>query len=165
MTLLRSLLRILFQGGSPERILYSRHLFLATLGAAIVASALAQWLAHHDHLVFVILRVFAELTMFMLWMVFLTAKVARLRLANMGLVLLMISVLVDVVTILAATALEAKVVSVVVGLVVFYGVANVVAWAMRKPIQIGAIHFALYLAAVSGLEFAFRHFFSIVAGS
>ena len=165
MTLLRSLLRILFKGGSPERILYSRSLFLAALGAAIVASVLAQWLAHNDHLVFVILRVFAELTMFMLWMVFLTARVARLRLANMGLVLLMISVLADVVTILAATALEAKVVSVVIGLVVFYGIANVVAWAMRKPIQIGAVHFAVYLATVSGLDFAFRHFFDIVAGS
>ena len=77
----------------------------------------------------------------------------------------MISVLADVVTILAATAVDAEVVSLVVGLVVFYGIANVVAWAMRKPIQIGAIHFAVYLATVSGLDFAFRHFFLIVAGS
>lgn len=163
---LQSLMRIMFLRGSPERILYSRKLFIGALVSALFASGLLQFFGYGDHLVFMILRVFAEITMFMLWMVFMTAKVARLRLANMMLILMMISVLVDSFTTFALlpTPLELRnTVGVVIGLIAAYGVSNVVAWALRKPIHIGALYFALYYAAVTGLDLAFRGLYEVMA--
>lgn len=163
--MMQSLLRIMFLRGSPERILYSRKLFIVALLSALVASALLQWFGYGDHLVFVILRVFAEITMFMLWMVFMTSKVARLRLANMMLVLMMISVLVDVITLLVLIPAPEEVsvqIGILFGVAAAYGVSNVVAWALRKPIHIGALYFALYYAAATGLDLAFRGLYGIM---
>ena len=164
---LQSLMRIMFLRGSPERILYSRKLFIGALASALLASGVLQFFGYGDHLVFVILRVFAEITMFMLWMVFMTAKVARLRLANMMLVLMMISLIVDIVTtlVLLPTPMEVRTsIGIVIGLVAAYGVSNVVAWALRKPVHIGALYFGLYYAAVTGLDLAFRGLYGVMAG-
>ena len=163
---LQSLMRIMFLRGSPERILYSRKLFIGALATALFASGLLQFFGYADHLIFVILRVFAEITMFMLWMVFMTAKVARLRLANMMLVLMMISVIVDVVTTLILLPMPMEVrasVGIALGLVAAYGVSNAVAWALRKPLHIGALYFGLYYVAVTGLDLAFRGLYEVMA--
>ncbi|NKC01624.1 MAG: hypothetical protein GKR90_24415 [Pseudomonadales bacterium] len=168
MTLLHSLLRILFQRGSPERILYARKLFIASLFGAIAASALLQHFVYLDHLVFVILRIFAELTMFMLWIVFLTAKVARLRLANMMLVLLLISILVDLTTLVLGlvTPVEWRIwLGIGVGAIASYGVGNVVGWALRNPIQIGMLHFYGYIAVVTALDLSFRGLYNTMVGA
>lgn len=165
--MLAGLVRIMFRRGSPERILYSRRLFILALIGALVASSFLQFFAYGDHIVFVILRVFAEITMFMLWMVFMTSKVARLRLANMMLVLLLISIVVDLVTLIVLFPLPVEVrpqVGIVLGLIATYGVSNVVAWALRMPIHIGAVYFGIYYAAVTGLDMAFRGLYNTMAG-
>lgn len=159
MILFQNLLRILFQRGSPERILYLRKLFITSLFGALAASALVQHFVYLDHLVFVILRIFAELTMFMLWVVYLTAKVARLRLANMMLVLLLISITVDLSTLLVGlfTPLEGRIwVGIALGAMATYGIGNVVGWALRSSIQIGMLHFISYIAVVTALDLSFR---------
>ena len=157
----------MFLRGSPERILYVRKFFIVALLSALVTSGLLQFFGYGDHVVFVILRVFAEITMFMLWMVFMTAKVARLRLANMMLVLMMISVVMDLATLLVVLPFPLELranVGMIMGIVAAYGVSNVVAWALRKPILFGALHFGLYLAAVTGLDLAFRGLYETMAG-
>ena len=93
--LISGMLRVIFLRGSPERVYYTRRRFIVALLLAVAVSALVQWFYHGDHLVFVILRVFAELTMFMLTMVFLTRRVARFRLAYLMLVLVLISLFAD----------------------------------------------------------------------
>ena len=74
-TLLQNVLRIVFLRGSPERIYYTRRLFIVAVILAVLVSALVQWFYHGDHVVFVILRVFAELTMFMLMAVLLVQPI------------------------------------------------------------------------------------------
>jgi asparagine N-glycosylation enzyme membrane subunit Stt3 len=165
--LLENLVRILFFRGSPERILYARKRFILALCAAMAASAMVQFLVYGDHTVFVILRVFAELTLFMLWVVLLTAKVARLRLASMMMVLCFISVIADLATLLAGTLSPVawrNGVGIAVGLLASYGVANVVAWALRKPLQIGVLHFAGYVLAVTLLDQSFRGLYNTMVG-
>ena len=175
MTPFYSLLRILFLRGSPERVLYVRRNFIIGLLGALVASGAAQYLYHGDHLVFMILRVFAEVTMFMLWMVVLTGKVARLRLANAMLILVWTSILMDTVLILIAPLMGWLNVEDVTrdflafgwGAVLCYGVINVIAWALRLRgfANMATVHLAGYLIAVFALDASFRGLYNVMASS
>lgn len=161
-----NLLRIIFLRGSPERILYSRRLFLVVLVAAVAASALVQIYYFRDHTTFVILRVFAELTVFMVWMVLLTAKVARLRLASLMLVLLLISLFGDSVLLLLSPlplADVARPLGLIWGIALLYGAGNATSWALRKPLSHGCLQSGLYGLFVVGLDLAFRGLYEIVA--
>lgn len=166
---LKSLARIVFLRGSPERILYDRRLFWLGLTLALVFSALAEATFHQQHLVFVILRVFAETTLFMLWMVLLTAKVARMRLASLMLVLVWINGLGDVLLVLLSPlGLDPAVrmtVSAVLGGILIYGAANAVAWALRGRLSRGVLHAGLYAGAVWALVLSFQALYNIIAGS
>ena len=132
--------RIAFFRGSPERIYYTRRLFIVSLLLAVCASALVQWVLFADHLVFVILRVFAEITMFMVMMVLLTAKIARFRLARMMLVLVLLNLFVDGVLVLMGMVVsyrntDPQVVDVLVyGLsaVAIYGAGSAMAWGLQR---------------------------------
>lgn len=133
----------------------------------MAVSALVQSLVYDEHAVFVILRVFAELTMFMLWVVLLTAKVARLRLASMMMILCLISVAVDLTTLILGVVSPVEwrnALGFAIGALSSYGVANVVGWALRKPLQIGALHFAGYFVAVTALDLSFRGLYNIMVG-
>ena len=168
---LKGLLRVVFQRGSPERIFYTRRRFIVCLILAVVLSGLAQAFFFQDHLVFVILRVFAELTMFMLAIVLLTAKIARFRLAYMMLVLVMISALMDAtllvlaapLTMLAGSETIRPWLGWLVGAAAAYGAANVFAWGMRREIMIGVGIVAMYLIASVGLDLAFRGLYDVMA--
>ncbi|MEM7002225.1 MAG: hypothetical protein AAF529_15655 [Pseudomonadota bacterium] len=168
---LAALLRIMFARGSPERILYDRKLLIVGLILALLVSAAAQWFFFGDHLVFMILRVFAELTMFMLWMTLLTAKVARLRLAGAMLCLIWICLLGDVLLLLLAPimpllagSISPQTLGLLVAVVLAYGSASVTAWALRKPLTVGALHVLLYGVAVIALDITFRRLFEMAAG-
>ena len=163
--------RIVFLRGSPERIYYTRRLFIVSLLLAVSASAAVQLLLFDDGLVFTLLRVFAELTMFMLMMVILTAKIARFRLARMMLVLVLISLLADMLLAGVGTGVSyrsaaAQVVDAIaygVSAVALYGAANVLAWGLQRPLLWGAGGMLLYVAAASGLDAAFRGLYQIMA--
>ena len=160
-----SVVRMMLLRGSPERILYSRKLFIASLLSALLLSGLAQWLFHGDRPEFVILRVFAETTMFMVWIVLLTAKVARLRLASMMLSLVLMSALIDALLALLGLVLPVGVrvfVSAAAGAVLLYGGASVLAWALRKELLYGGMHVAGYAIAVYALDASFRHLFGMM---
>ena len=169
--LLVSVLRIIFLRGSPERINYDRRLFIVVLLGAVAASAAAQTLYFGDHVAFTILRVFAEVTMFMVMMVLLTAKIPRFRLARMMLALVLISLLCDSLLILLSpiTGLgllessQATYIAWLVALPAIYGAASVLAWRLRKVFAHGLGVFILYVAAVVGLDMAFRHLYQIMA--
>lgn len=170
LTFASSLLRITLLRGSPERILYDRVLMIGGLLGALVVSALTQWFFFGDHAVFVILRVFAELTMFMLWVVLLTAKVARLRLASAMLCMVWMSLVGDSLLLLltplvhAQYAISPQQVGWLVAALVAYGAANVAGWALRKPLlPVGLLHVALYGAAVTGLDLVFRELYNMMA--
>jgi len=167
--LVASVLRVVFLRGSPERIYYTRRLFIGALLCAVTLSASAQWLYFGDHVVFVILRVFAEIMPFMLMMVLLTAKIARFRLARMMLVLVLISALADALLLLispltwfADPAVQAGI-GYMVGAAAIYGCASVVAWGLNRPLSHGAGVIGLYVAAAVGLDLAFRHLYQIMA--
>ena len=170
--LVRSVFRIVFLRGSPERIYYTRRLFIVCLALAVLASASVQVFYFGDHLVFVILRVFAELTMFMLMMTLLTARIPRFRLARMMLVLVLISLMTDVLLVLISPAVAAALLTppasqylaYVLGGIAMYGAASVVAWGLSKPLVRGAAVIGMYVAAVVGLDMAFRHLYQIMAG-
>ena len=155
--LLSSVLRIVFLRGSPERIAYTRRLFIA-----------AQALFWADHLVFVILRVFAEFTMFMLMMVMLTARIARYRLARMMLVLVLISLLADTLLIIfsgLSTHESASYLAYAIAAVAAYGASSCLSWGLKRPLWYGAACLGLYLAATVGLDLIFRELYGImVAG-
>jgi hypothetical protein len=169
--LVSSVARIVFLRGSPERIYYSRRLFIVSLLLAVLASAAVQLLLFDDHPVFMLLRVFAELTMFMLMMVVLTAKIARFRLARMMLVLVLVSLLADILlsavgTVVSYRSAAPQVVDVIaygVGAVAMYGAASVVAWGLQRSLPIGAAVMLLYLVTVLGLDMAFRGLYQIMA--
>lgn len=171
--LVHSVFRIVFLRGSPERIYYTRRLFRGALALAVLASVLVQIYYFGDHLVFVILRVFAELVMFMLMITLLTAKIARFRLARMMLVLVLISLLTDTLLLLMSplgaagiwSAQAAQYAAYLLGAIALYGAASVVAWGLSKPLFQGAGVMALYVAAVVGLDMAFRHLYQIMAGA
>ena len=164
-----ALVRIMFLRGSPERILYQRRDFIVSLFVAIAASAVVQFVYFIDTPLLAGLRVFAELTMFMLWMTLLTAKVGRLRLAQAMLILIYISIFMDSVLITCGVWQrflpfpDVNVVAVLLGLVMCYGGANVVAWALRKPLSAGALQMAGYALAVVALDGTFRYLFGIMA--
>ena len=166
-TLFQNVLRIVFLRGSPERIYYTRRLFIVSLILAVAASALAQWLFHGDHLVFMILRVFAELTMFMLMAVLLTRKIARFRLARMMAVMVLISLLADAVLI-AASALplagSRDLLAYTLAAVAFYGAANSLKWGLNGAMRKALAYLGGYVAAVTGLDMAFRHLYGVIAG-
>lgn len=159
------LLRVIFLRGSPERVFYTRPRFIWGLLLASVASGLVGLYFYHDHLVFVILRVFAKLTMFMLTIVFLTRKIARFRLAYMMLVLVLISLLIDVVLLVLASFWPdawRTTTGIALGACAFYGAANTFAWGLRKPISHGAFVALLYVAAALALEHAFRGLYNVM---
>ncbi|NOX50164.1 MAG: hypothetical protein GXP16_06445 [Gammaproteobacteria bacterium] len=164
-----NLLRVMFMRGSPERFLYSRWRSIPALLGAIVLSALVQHFYFGDQVVFVILRVFSEVTMFMLWMVLLTAQVGRLRLANMMLVLVLISLFYDaVLLLLSLTPIYAKVLfahagvmAFIWGAIILYGAGNTVSWAIRSKLWYGCMHVFLYISAAFALEFSFRWLYEI----
>lgn len=154
--------------GSPERILYSRRLMIVCLLLALVLSGLARHLYFSDHMPFAILWVFAKTTMFMLWMVLLAAKVARLRLATMMLSLVLISLVVDMgYVVLSPLPLGElrRVVAWIWGASALYGIGSVVAWARRQSLLQGLTQGAGYLVVFMGLDLAFRHLYSIIAAS
>ena len=169
--LLASVGRIVFLRGSPERLYYTRRLFIVSLLLAVAASAAVQLVLFDDHLVFVLLRVFAELTMFMLMMVVLTAKIARFRLARMMLVLVLISLFTDLLLTLIGTVLSyrtstAELVDTIaygVSAVALYGGSSVVAWGLQRPLWAGAGVLLLYVIAARGLDMAFRGLYEIMA--
>ena len=169
--LLSSVFRIVFLRGSPERIYYTRRLAIVALLSAVLASGCAQWLFFGDHVVFIILRVFAEITLFMLMMVFLTAKITRFRLARMMLVLVMISLLTDVVLVLLSPLflLEwlnidyAQYLGYGFGVVAAYGAASVLSWGLRKSWVSGAMLIGAYIGGVVALNAGFRHLYQIIA--
>ena len=163
--------RIVFLRGSPERIYYTRRLFIVSLLLAVAASAAVQTVLFDDHVVFVILRVFAELTMFMLMMVVLTAKIARFRLARMMLVLVLISLMADTLLTLIGAVVsyrtaEPQLVDTIAyafAAVALYGAANVTAWGLQRPLHVGAGVMLLYAIASTGLDMAFRGLYEIMA--
>ncbi len=162
--LLLSVLRIMFLRGSPERIYYTRRLFLVSLLLAIAVSAAAQLLFHGDHIVFVILRVFAEVTVFMMMMVLFTAKVGRFRLARMMLVLVLISLLADSVLV-ALSPLPlgemTQAVAYATGAVAFYGAASAMSWGLSRPLWQAAAYLLGYVVAVYLLDTAFRSLYDM----
>ena len=168
---LKGLLRVVFLRGSPERIFYTRRRFIVCLLLAVLLSGLAQAFFYQDHLVFVVLRVFAELTMFMLAIVLLTAKIARFRLAYMMLVLVMISALMDttllaiapILTVFADAEAARLWVGWAIGAMAAYGAANCFAWGLRRDLLGGAVVVLLYLAASLALDLAFRGLYDIMA--
>jgi hypothetical protein len=170
MTSLRSLvtgvLRVIFLRGSPERIFYTRRRFIVALFAALLASGLVQWFFYHDHVVFVVLRVFAEVTMFMLTMVLLTRKVARFRLAYLMLTLVLIGLFADLVLLALGLVLPIDyriAAGLAAGAVAWYGASSATAWGLRKPWHYGALVMLLYVAATVGLDMAFRSMYEIMA--
>ena len=161
-----SLVRIMLLRGSPERILYSRTEFIVGLALAVVVSGLVQMVFHGDHVIFAILRVFAELTVFMLWMVLLTARVARLRLASLMLVLVWMSVLVDVCLLPLAWLSQPDLrlaLALLVGGALAYGASSAVAWALHRKFARGGVHVIGYIGGVLAIDLAFRHLYGIVA--
>ena len=169
--LLLSVLRIVFLRGSPERIYYTRRLFIVALLLAVLASAAAQFLYHGDHVVFVILRVFAELTLFMMMMVLLTAKIGRFRLARMMLALVLISLLADtVLVLLSALPLPEMeqlhdVLAYAVAAAALYGGASAMSWGLSRPLWTAVAYMAGYVVAVLALNGAFRHLYGMYAGA
>lgn len=164
--LLVNLLRIVFLRGSPERIRYDRWLFIVSLVLALCASGLVQHLFFGDHLIFALLRVFAEVTMFMLMIVLLTAKVGRLRLANLMLVLVLINLLMDIVLLLCAPLPDSQITALLpytLGLAAFYGGSSCVKWALRSSHLKGAGYLGVYLVAAIGLDLVFRNLYNIMA--
>ncbi len=162
--LLLSVLRIVFLRGSPERIYYTRRLFIVSLLLAVAASAAAQVLYHGDHVVFVILRVFAEVTIFMMMMVLFTAKVGRFRLARMMLVLVLISLLADsVLVVLSPLPLGemGPAVAYAVGAVAFYGASSAMTWGLSRPLWQAAAYLLGYVVAVYFLDNAFRYLYDM----
>ena len=158
--------RIVFLRGSPERVYYTRRLFIVALVLAIAASAATQALLFGDHLTFVVLRVFSELTMFMLMMVLLTAKVARFRLVRMGLALVLISLFADLLLIALSPMLQtngAGLLAFGVAGLALYGAANALAWSLRKGILNGLTYVGLYAVGVQGLDYAFRSLYQMMA--
>jgi len=174
-----NLWRVVFRRGSPERILYTRRRFIIGLFAAIAACGLVHAFYYQDHLVFVILRIFAELTTFMMAMVILTAKIPRFRLAYLMLVLVLISVSMDTILIVLAALLagvmqvapelEGATLRTYMGLAValpmLYGASSCVAWGLRKPWSQGAIVMAAYVAVATGIDLAFRGLYGIMAAT
>ncbi len=168
--MLAGLWRVILLRGSPERVHYSRRRFVVALLLAVAASAGAQVLFHEDHVVFVILRVFAELTMFMLAMVLLTARVARFRLAYVMLLLVMISLAADAVLMLLSGLFVITPVYTArylllaaVSLTAWYGAGSVMAWGLRAPLSRGLLVMAAYLAAATVIDLSFRWLYDLVA--
>ena len=170
--LFRDVIRIVFLRSSPERIYYSQRLARVSVLLAVVASAGAQALYFQDPVVFVILRVFAEVTMFMLMMVVLTAKITRLRLARVLLVLVLISLIVDSLLSLLGAGFNIaglgqdvrQGLAYAVALVALYGAASVLGWGLNKPLLQGTGVIVLYVLAVLGLDMSFTHLYQLVAG-
>lgn len=164
--LLTNVARIVFLRGSPERISYTRRLFIVSLFVAMAASAGAQVFFFADHLVFVILRLFAEVTMFMIMIVLLTAKIPRFRLARMMLTLVLISLLSDSLLIFLSVfplGEGAQYVAYAVAGVAIYGGSNCLAWGLHSNFGKGLGCLALYVAAAMGLDMGFRGLYEIMA--
>ncbi|XOV83094.1 MAG: hypothetical protein ACFHXK_19860 [bacterium] len=169
--LLQDVVRIVFLRGSPERIYYTQRLGRYSVLLAVVASAAAQALYFQDNVVFVILRVFAEVTMFMLMMVLLTAKITRLRLAKVLLTLVLISLLTDSILVLLGLGLNLAAVEQAVrvlpgylmGAIALYGASSVVGWGLSKSIVQGAGVLGAYVVAVLVLDMSFRQLYQMMA--
>lgn len=162
--------RVILLRGSPERVHYSRRRFIVTLLLAVAAAGAVQAFYYLDHVVFIILRIFAELTMFMLGMVVLTAWVARFRLAYVMLLLVLISLGHDLV--LLALAVVGQVTATLpwpawagwpVHLAALYGASNVLSWGLRTGLVRGGL-VALGIVVLSlGIELAFRWLYDLAA--
>ena len=169
--MLQGLFRVMFLRGSPERIHYTRRRFIIGLLLAIVASTLVQIFYFNDHLVFIVLRVFAEMTMFMLAMVILTTNITRFRLAYLMLILVMISVAADSILLLLGLVMQLFTdhpagrdwLAIGLGAIALYGASNVMAWGLRKKFVMGAMVMLGYVAAVLALNVSFRYLYEIVA--
>jgi hypothetical protein len=172
-SLLRSVGRIVFKRGSPERIYYTRRLFIVSLLLALLASGAVQYLWFSDHLVFVVLRVFAEVTMFMVMIVLLTAKIARFRLARMMLVLVLISLLADMLLVLASPIASLvnlqpelkNLAAYVIAAVAMYGAGNVLAWGLQRTYLFGIGTVLLYVIATVALDQTFRGLYEVMAAT
>jgi len=168
--MLRGIGRVILLRGSPERVHYSRRRFIVALLLAVAAAAAAQAFYHLDHIVFVILRVFAEITVFMLAMVVLTAWIARFRLAYVMLLLVLISVSYDLALLLLAVAGQILgtlpwpwYAGAPLALSGVYGAANVMAWGLRKPLLQGLLVVLAMLATSAAIEQAFRWLYGLAA--
>jgi arginine exporter protein ArgO len=158
--------RIIFLRGSPERIHYSTRDFIVTLVLAIAASAVVQFVLYGDPVTLVILRVFCELTMFMLGVVLLTRKVARFRLARLMLVVVAISLLADVTLVicgLLGLPVVSKMAPYVIGIIAIYGAGNALKWALSRPFWVGLAAVGGYVAVVTVLDNTFRGLYAIMA--
>ncbi len=172
--LLTHLWRIAFRRGSPERLYYTRRLFIVTLLLTLVASAAVQYLYFADPITFVVLRVFAEITCFMVMIVLLTAKIARFRLARMMLVLVLLNLVADTL-LLGLVPLQwvneqlmrdmQLPLALAVGAIAVYGAGSVMAWGLNKTLLLGVGVILLYVLAVNALDSTFRGLFNVmVAG-
>jgi hypothetical protein len=169
--LLKDVARIVFLRGSPERIYYTQRLGRYSVLLAVAASAAAQAVFFQNNVVFVILRVFAEVTMFMLMMVLLTAKITRLRLAKVLLTLVLISLLTDSILTLSGIGLNLASIELnlrtlpgyLLAAFALYGASSVVAWGLNKPLLQGAGVMGLYVVAVLCLDMSFRHLYQMIA--
>ncbi len=158
--------RVVFLRGSPERVHYSQRRFIVSLLLAIIASAAAQFLYFGDHVVFVILRVFAELTMFMLTMVVLTSRIPRFRLAYLMLILVLISLFADMLLLLLSPLPLGDAhmgIAWLVGGVALYGASSATAWGLKKPIQQGVLVMGVYVLLVLAINVAFRALYDMAA--
>jgi hypothetical protein len=161
-----NLLRVIFLRGSPERIHYSTKLFVVALLLAIIASGSAQVLYFADDITLTVLRGFCELTMFMVGVVLLTRKVARIRLARLMLVLVSISLLADVVLSfcgLLDIPLTTNIAHYVIGIAAIYGASNALHWAIKGNFLLGVAGIGGYVLVVTVLYETFRGLFAIIA--
>lgn len=163
-----NLLRVIFLRGSPERIHYSTKLFIVALLLAIAASAAVQAIVFDDPALLVGLRVFSELTMFMLAMVLLTRKVARLRLARFMLVVVAISLLADTALLLCGLLNFQSVTRIgvyIIGFSAVYGASNALHWAIKGQFWLATVGVCGYVLVVTVLDNTFRGLFSVMMSS
>lgn len=165
--------RIVFLRGSPERLYYTQRFFLGALVSAVVASVALQALQAfevQDPWIFVLLGVFAQLTVFMLMMVILTARIARFRLARMMLALVLIHLFLSIALIafhglaLALPGVQAVVEVITSGLYLLavYAAGSVAAWGLGQSLMWGVGVILVYAGLSLGLAGAFQHLLSIV---
>ena len=165
--LISQLMRVIFMRGSPERVLYDRWLLRLGLLFAVLLAATAQSVLHQDHVVFVLLRVFAELVVFMLWMTYLTSRVGRLRLAQAMMFFFWISAFADLVlALLGLVGLDERwrdILAIGIGAIAAYGAANTLSWALRRKLSYAGAQVLGYMLLTWALDAAFRALYNLAA--
>jgi len=104
--------------------------------------------------------------MFMVGVVLLTRKVARIRLARLMLVLVSISLLADVVLSfcgLLDIPLITNIAHYVIGIAAIYGASNALHWAIKGNFLLGVAGIGGYVLVVTVLYETFRGLFAIIA--